>query len=38
MLAHFLVENHPKSSVAWLAVGYYYYLVGKLQQAWKHFK
>ena len=32
-LAHDLVDVHPESAVAWLAVGCYYYLIGKQDPA-----
>lgn len=29
-LAHELVDVHPEAAISWLAVGCYYYLIGKI--------
>ncbi|EDO45312.1 predicted protein [Nematostella vectensis] len=36
-LAHKLVDNYPQKAVAWYAVGCYYYLIEKYEQARRYF-
>ena len=35
--AHKLVENYPKKSLSWFAVGVYYYLIKKYETSRKYF-
>ncbi|KAF9114530.1 anaphase promoting complex subunit cdc16 [Mortierella sp. AM989] len=37
ILAHELVDQHPKRAIAWFAVGVYYYLIGNLSEARRYF-
>lgn len=36
-LAHNLVDNYPQKAIAWYAVGCYYYLIEKYEQARRYF-
>ncbi|KAI1313819.1 anaphase promoting complex subunit cdc16 [Mortierella claussenii] len=37
LLAHELVDQHPKHAVTWFAVGVYYYMIGNLTEARRYF-
>uniref|UniRef100_A0A060T1W4 ARAD1C19624p n=1 Tax=Blastobotrys adeninivorans TaxID=409370 RepID=A0A060T1W4_BLAAD len=37
LLAHELVDKHPQEAVSWLAVGSYYFTIGKIAEARRYF-